>query len=693
VSQLRQKFLSHPNLEQAWKKVAKNKGCAGVDGETIPHFAKHPDKNLKRLQRRLQEQTYQPLPLRQIFIPKDKGKWRELHVPSVRDRIVQQALLQILHPILEADFEESSYAYRPQRSYRLAAEKVAHWRDRGYDWILDGDIVRYFDNILHSRLLSEVRESIDLPWILDLIKSWITVGVLTPEGILIPQKGIPQGAVISPILANVYLDDFDEYFNDSHLKLVRYADDFVILAKKEKHIHHAKEEVEDILQEIGLELHDEKSQITNFSKGLKFLGHTFTEELMLPPSQTQQREVKNSIKKPEYQLVHSDPSFQPTAMQIALLESLKEAKKSIPPPLYVVLGYQMRQPQKVEIKSKELIWSQAMSSLYLVHQGANVKKEQGRFLIEAPEQETVEIPIQEVERIMIFGHINLSISVIETCLNLKIPVVFLTQLGEYKGHLESGESINLECHKQQFRRREETQFRLTIAQAIVQGKILNSKQLLLRLNRKRKLDEIDQAIKQINSHLDTLENEEKIESLFGHEGNGAAVYFSALGKLIMSEGFSFTSRNRRPPKDPFNSLLSTGYTLLFNNVMSLILAEGLSPYLGNLHQSQEKRPELAMDLMEEFRSPVVDSLVLQLVNKQVLKPIDFTFPNAEGGVYLTDIAKRIFFKNFEQRLNDKITHPDVQTPVSYRRAIQLQIQRYQRSLLEDVPYQPFLRTT
>lgn len=692
MSKLQKQFLSLKNLGEAWKKVAANKGCGGVDGENIQDFGRNKQKNLKQLQQSLHEGIYKPLPLRQVFIPKDTEKWRELHIPCVRDRIVQQALLQILHPILEADFEESSFAYRPNRSYQMAAQKVAHWRDRGYDWILDGDIVHYFDNILHSRLLDEVKERIDLSWILELIESWITVGVLTPEGIWIPEKGIPQGAVISPLLANIYLDDFDEYFEDSSLKLVRYADDFVLLSKEEVSIIKAKEEVEDILEEIGLELHSDKSQITNFSKGLKFLGHTFTEELLLPPPNQTNKAVKSPAKKDEYRLVHSDPHLKPTAMQIALIKSLKASEKPIPPPLYVVLGYEVRQPQKVEIKSNELIWSQAMSSLYLVHQGSVIKKEQGRFSIEAPQQETVEIPIQEIERIMIFGHISISTSVIETCLQLQIPVIFLTQLGEYKGHLDSGEAIDLNSQMLQFHKRDDQEFRLEMARSIVRGKLFNSKQLLLRLNRKRQQETVEKAIKQINYHLKEIEQETNVQSLLGHEGNSGAEYFTALGELIINKGFQFTGRNRRPPKDPVNSLLSIGYTILFNNVMGLILAEGLCPYLGNLHQSQEKQPELAMDLMEEFRSSIVDGLVIKLINSEAFKPTDFTFPNEDGGIYLTDLARRIFFKNFEQRINDKVSHPDVESQVSYRRAIQLQIQRYKRCLSTGVPYEAFLRT-
>ncbi len=140
-----------------------------------------------------------------------------------------------------------------------------------------------------------------------------------------------------------------------------------------------------------------------------------------------------------------------------------------------------------------------------------------------------------------------------------------------------------------------------------------------------------------------------------------------------------------------NSLLSFGYTLLFNNVFSLLLVEGLNPYLGNLHGAERQKAYLAFDLMEEFRSPIVDTLVLKLINKKIIRPTDFTWPQENGGVYLTDPARRVFLRHFEQRITESITHPDVKDPVTYRRVIQLQVQRYKRAVLGNQPYEAFRR--
>ena len=155
-------------------------------------------------------------------------------MPTVRDRIVQQALLTVLHQILEPQFEVSSFAYRPGRSYLGAVRQVKYWHQQGYEWVLDADLVQYFDQLNHKRLFAEVAERVDEPRFLTLVQAWVGAGIHTETGLILPKKGIPQGSVISPILANVYLDDFDEAFLKGQVKLVRFADDFLLLARSEQ---------------------------------------------------------------------------------------------------------------------------------------------------------------------------------------------------------------------------------------------------------------------------------------------------------------------------------------------------------------------------------------------------------------------------------------------------------------------------
>jgi CRISP-associated protein Cas1 len=720
-------FLSLNNFQHAWEKVADKRGCAGVDGETINRFAENQTVNIYQLRQAVAQGTYQPFPCKQVIIPKRNGKQRELKIPTVRDRIVQQALLHILCPLMEQKFSAASFAYRPNLSYLNAVETVAQWRDQGYQWVLDADIVKFFDTIDHQRLLQQVRFHINHSGILCLIKSWLSAGVLTEAGVMVSQKGIPQGAVISPILANIYLHEFDEWVTVTDLGLVRYADDFLVLAPTQARILEAKLEVINLLETMGLRLHPEKTQVTNFERGFRFLGHGFLDNAIFPVDANEVslrsalRKIKgvmvektngkhNRKKKEENPKAVTSP---PTAIRqdTNFVGNVKNLSPNLSPTRREALNDMnvsdigtLHQPFLAEVETElsqhseadnsvvqKNSWHREMAAIYLIEQGTTIYKEYQRFIIYVSEKPKLEVPIREVQQILVFGNIQLSTPVMQVCLREQIAVVFLSQSGRYHGHLWSSEFRDLDQELVQVRRWGDAAFQFQVSQAIVYGKLMNSKQLLLRFNRKRKLPDVERAIIGINQDIEALEFSESLDRLRGYEGIGAARYFPALGQLITNSRFEFSLRNRQPPTDPVNSLLSFGYTLLFNNVLGFIIAEGLSPYLGNFHYGERQKPYLAFDLMEEFRSPIVDGLVLKVIHKSLLKPQDFDIVPSTGGVYLNQSARRVFLKQFETRMNEEVSHPDLQSKVTYRQAIQLQVRRYKQSLLSGVPYEAFLR--
>lgn len=277
-----QQFLSQENFQSAWKKVAKNKGGPGIDDETIEAFAQSLETNLASLNQAVANSTYTPRPYKQILISKGQGKHRELNIPTVRDRVVQQALLNVLAPLIEPHFSSANFAYRSNVSYINAVEQVAHWRDAGYRYVLDADIENFFDTIDHTQLLQKVRKYINNTGILCLIKAWISVGIATEQGVVQSTKGIPQGAVISPLLANLYLNDFDHQISRLDVKLVRYGDDFVILGETREKLANALSQVKQELSWLQLAINPKKTQLTSFEKGFRFLGHGFLEDAIFP---------------------------------------------------------------------------------------------------------------------------------------------------------------------------------------------------------------------------------------------------------------------------------------------------------------------------------------------------------------------------------------------------------------------------
>lgn len=267
--------MERPNLVNAFQKVKANGGAAGVDGETIRQFGAQLDQRLGEIERQLREKRYTPSPVQRHYIEKADGSLRPLGIPTVRDRVVQQALVNVLdrHAVFESKFLDMSYGFRPGRSARMAMRRIKAHLEEGYTWVVDADLKSYFDTIPHERLMAFVAEEISDGSVLGLIRAWLTAGVMDEGHIAYPEAGTPQGGVISPVLANVYLHYFDVKMTGYGYRVVRYADDFVILCDSKNRAKTAKGLMKQILEgELDLMVHPTKTRIVHVSKGFEFLG-------------------------------------------------------------------------------------------------------------------------------------------------------------------------------------------------------------------------------------------------------------------------------------------------------------------------------------------------------------------------------------------------------------------------------------
>jgi RNA-directed DNA polymerase len=271
------KVWDQDNLVQAAYEVIWNKGSAGVDGQSTEQFERTLKEDLKKLENQLRGGTYQPLPAKRTWIEKPGSRdLRPLGIPAVRDRTVQAALKHVIEPILERDFARQSYGFRPGRSAQQALARVEEQLQKGKRWIVDADLKSYFDTIPHDRLVAKVQRRIADGPILELIRSYLNAGILEKgKGWQATKEGTPQGSVISPLLANLYLNDLDHQMEQSGREMVRYADDFVILCSTQAEAEQALEEVKRWVQEEGLTLHPTQTKIVSLSKGFDFLGFHF----------------------------------------------------------------------------------------------------------------------------------------------------------------------------------------------------------------------------------------------------------------------------------------------------------------------------------------------------------------------------------------------------------------------------------
>lgn len=272
------KVYKSETLIKAWENTASNKGAAGIDKVTIKKFAENAHKYLKELIEELSKGTYQPSKIRRTYIPKNDGKMRPLGIPTIKDRIVQGAIKMVIEPIWEKEFLSMSYGFRPGRGAHEAIKEVTQCIKEGYVHVVDADIRGYFDNIPHERLMKLLNTKIADGQLLHLIKEFLTVGIIEEMKEWVPTRGTPQGGVLSPLLANVYLHPLDVLMTEKDYRMIRYADDFVILCHNELEAKEAKEIIEQWMRENGLELHPEKTRICNCmqeGQGFEFLGYYF----------------------------------------------------------------------------------------------------------------------------------------------------------------------------------------------------------------------------------------------------------------------------------------------------------------------------------------------------------------------------------------------------------------------------------
>jgi len=347
-----------------------------------------------------------------------------------------------------------------------------------------------------------------------------------------------------------------------------------------------------------------------------------------------------------------------------------------------------------------------MSVLYLTEQQASVRLDGETLLVRVPEDKAnkreakkTRVPLNKVTQVVVFGNITITTPAIAALIERRSEICYLTRFGKFVARICGDDHKHGQLRLQQRRAHDDPTATLHVAAACVRAKLHNQRTQLLRSNRSREDDVVEAAAEQIGrliAQVDALpidaspapdpsrpQQDTLLGRLMGYEGAAATAYFQGYGRLF-GNGWDgvFTGRHKRPPTDPINALLSYGYTLLITQAVAAAQIVGFDPYVGYLHSTQYGKPALALDIVEMFRAPVVDSVVLTLLNNRMLSETDFE--ETLGSWRLTDAGRKIFLQKFEERLNQELTHPIFKTKVSYRRCIEIQMRLLSRWLLGEL---------
>ena len=329
-----------------------------------------------------------------------------------------------------------------------------------------------------------------------------------------------------------------------------------------------------------------------------------------------------------------------------------------------------------------------MTFLYLTEQGAVLKKTGQRLIVEKDDQKLLDIPAAKVEGVMIFGNVQFTTQAVQLLLRQGVELAMFSRSGRLLGQLTDPATKNIDLRKAQFARHDDADFVLVLARSLVNAKLSNCLEFTRQFGHNHPDTILTEEIGQLDALLLRIDQAVELPALLGMEGSGARVYFQAFAKMVR-HGFEFGGRRKRPATDPVNALLSLGYTLVYNEIASLLDGMGFDPYLGYYHQPRHGHATLASDLVEEFRTPMVDRFTLKIVNNRVFQEGDFYLHRPSGGIYLRDTARKKYFAAYEQFITQPTACSEGETETTFRKLFRRQAERLKRAVVDNAPYQPF----
>lgn len=644
-----ERAATHGRLSEALDHVTERSDAAGEDGLEPEEFARGAERRLGDLARELVAGRYRPSALAGCLLRKEGGGVRALAIPTVRDRVAQRAVAQVLAAPVDTLLEDCSYAYRKGFSRAGAARALELAYAEGYRYVLDADIESFFDTVDHRLLFAKLHALWPLDPVVGLLEDWLRAPVVFDGRRIERDRGLPQGGAVSPLLANLFLDEFDEEILEAGFRLVRYADDFVVLAKDLDGARRAQQVVTEALADLGLRLHAEKTAVRAFDDGFSYLGYLFVRSLVLERSKAEADAGEPPALVPDDVPAASWLARVPFARVKALVAGAPADGRRRSPVRAVPLG------------DGDPVLTPSRRPLYVSSPRARLHLDGGQLVVrtgpkgtEAEGHGELRYPLQSLSHLTFIGHSRATVPLLLSLTRDGVPSFFCDRSGEVYAQLGPFDA-DWGLWLEQARAAADEGLRLRFAREVVAAKLHNQATLMVRFEWKGR----DSASAELRELQASAANQGTLDSLLGLEGRGSALFFAALEDSLAAE-WGFTARRRRPPPDPVNALLSFGYSLLYNHASTALTLAGLDPRIGLFHTARGRHHALASDLVEEMRW-LAEALAWSLVARRRVRPEDFTAsPDGRYPCWMTQDFRRRFLGYFEDRLHTAFTPPGLE---------------------------------
>jgi CRISPR-associated endonuclease Cas1/group II intron reverse transcriptase/maturase len=633
---------------------------------------------LERLQRALDKALqgdYLPPPLFGLIKTTSSGGVRPLAIPPFFDRVLQRAVAQVLSPALEASQYRHSYGYRAGRSRFNARDAVQAASREGYRWVYESDIEDFFDSVDRGRLEVRLRALYGEDPLVDLLLAWMGQPVEYAGQTIARRAGLPQGSPLSPAMANVMLDDFDSDMEVLGFKLIRFADDFVVLCKSPEQAAEAQRAAAASLAEHGLNLNPDKTRIVATGDGFRYLGYLFVNDMAVDVAGHQLE-------------TQGQPDIPPKSWLARLGERAAVPVGLPSPPALLPAGEGKGARDNIApsgvmpvVTAKIGAMDELGQLLCITGEHATLSTHADRLRVERDEQILHDLPWSHLQAVVLFGNHTLTTPALQAALKNAVPVHFAGALGGYRGVLWTGRPAEPGCGLwlKQANLFADPALCLVLAKEIVAARVRHLRETL-------RLRGDTEAAGRLKTRLDNVALAQDLAALNGVEGAATREFFQAMTGLLPPE-WQFNGRNRQPPRDPANALLSFGYTLLNGYVETLLHADGLLPWLGFYHQAHGRHATLASDLMEPFRH-LVERTVLSAIQRQELKPQDF-FNATNGACMMQKDARRAFLTRLLERFNTPLAAHGEEVALTPVQHIHRQNASLIRWLNHGEPFQAF----